>query len=312
MTGGGVGGMKITVLVTVGFWIVMVVLVISICRAAKCGDEAMDAVSAQALMESPSTDQTLRTLDPSHAATLLGVSFETLLAWEARYGFPTSSNVGWPLQPVGGARPARRDRQRSIDRSGNRQRAPEEQADVRRPAARGRLNTAMADSPHSDLAPTISSRAPASCRRDNAAAKYSRSVSERREKAAGFALDAELVRWFARQWVPDPDRWTDPRVSPLRAEEYVRATRALVVTAEHDPLRDEGEPYARRLSEAGVTTTLRRDRGLVHNPIAVVRVARVDRGPVERVDRLVRVDAEREWSARSAARRRRRRSRRWR
>ncbi len=85
--------MKITVLVTVGFWIVMVVLVISICRAAKCGDEAMDAVSAQALMESPSTDQTLRTLDPSHAATLLGVSPETLLAWEARYGFPTSSTL---------------------------------------------------------------------------------------------------------------------------------------------------------------------------------------------------------------------------
>jgi len=94
-----------------------------------------------------------------------------------------------------------------------------------------------------------------------------------REKAVGFALDAELVRWFARQWVPDPDRWTDPRVSPLRAENLSGLPRALVVTAEHDPLRDEGEAYARRLAEAGVTTTLRRDPGLVHNPIMLARVS---------------------------------------
>jgi acetyl esterase len=94
-----------------------------------------------------------------------------------------------------------------------------------------------------------------------------------REKAVGFGLDAELVRWFARQWVPDPERWTDPRVSPLRAEDLSGLPRALVVTAEHDPLRDEGEAYARRLAEAGVTTTLRRDLGVVHNPIMLARVS---------------------------------------
>jgi acetyl esterase len=92
-------------------------------------------------------------------------------------------------------------------------------------------------------------------------------TSSMREKAVGFALDAELVRWFARQWVPDPERWTDPDVSPLRAENLSGLPRTLVVTAEHDPLRDEGEAYARRLAEAGVTTTLRREPGLVHNPI---------------------------------------------
>lgn len=94
-----------------------------------------------------------------------------------------------------------------------------------------------------------------------------------REKGVGFGLDAELVRWFARQWVPDPDSWRDPRVSPLRAEDVSGLPRALVVTAEHDPLRDEGEAYARRLAEAGVTTTLRRDLGLVHNPIMLARVS---------------------------------------
>jgi len=98
-------------------------------------------------------------------------------------------------------------------------------------------------------------------------------TSSMREKGVGFGLDAELVRWFARQWVPDPDSWRDPRVSPLRAEDVSGLPRALVVTAEHDPLRDEGEAYARRLAEAGVTTTLRRDLGLVHNPIMLARVS---------------------------------------
>jgi acetyl esterase len=65
----------------------------------------------------------------------------------------------------------------------------------------------------------------------------------------------------------------DPRVSPLRAEELTGLPRALVITAEHDPLRDEGEAYARRLAEAGVTTTLRRELGLVHNPVMLARVS---------------------------------------
>ena len=47
-----------------------------------------------------------------------------------------------------------------------------------------------------------------------------------REKGVGFALETELVRWFARQWVPDRERWTDPCVSPLRAEELSGLPRA--------------------------------------------------------------------------------------
>jgi hypothetical protein len=78
------------VLVAVGFWIVLAFLVISLCRGAKRSDDAMDAALARAITSRPA-DQTLRTLDLNHAAALLGVGPETLLAWEARYGFPTSS-----------------------------------------------------------------------------------------------------------------------------------------------------------------------------------------------------------------------------
>jgi acetyl esterase len=84
------------------------------------------------------------------------------------------------------------------------------------------------------------------------------------EKARGWGLEADGVRWFNRQWVPDESRWTDPGVSPLYAPELEGMPRAIVITAEHDPLRDEGEAYARRLTEAGVPVNARREHGLVH------------------------------------------------
>ena len=83
--------MEMIVLVGIGIWIVVVLLVISICRAAKWSDEAMDASLARAMTKPPPAGQSLRTVDLSHAAALLGISSEALLAWEARYGFPTSS-----------------------------------------------------------------------------------------------------------------------------------------------------------------------------------------------------------------------------
>ena len=94
-----------------------------------------------------------------------------------------------------------------------------------------------------------------------------------RTKGRGFSPDARLVRWFNSQWVPDETRWSDPEVSPLRAADLRGLPPALVVTAEHDPLRDEAERYAARLAAAGVTTTLRRELGVVHNPVQLADVS---------------------------------------
>ena len=85
-----------------------------------------------------------------------------------------------------------------------------------------------------------------------------------REKATGWGLDAATVRFFNSQWVPDQARWSDPAVSPLFAPDLSGLPGALVVSAEHDPLRDESEAYARRLREAGVEVESRREAGLIH------------------------------------------------
>jgi acetyl esterase len=70
------------------------------------------------------------------------------------------------------------------------------------------------------------------------------------------------LRWAAAQWVPDVARHGDGHVSPLRAADLSGLPAAVVVTAEHDQLRDEGFAYAARLAAAGVPVTYRCEPGL--------------------------------------------------
>jgi acetyl esterase len=83
-------------------------------------------------------------------------------------------------------------------------------------------------------------------------------------KRTGFGLEAADVRWAAAQWVPDVARHGDGDVSPLHAPDLSGLPVAVVVTAEHDPLRDEGDAYAVRLAAAGVPVTHRCEHGLPH------------------------------------------------
>jgi len=85
------------------------------------------------------------------------------------------------------------------------------------------------------------------------------------ENADGYFLTKEMMGWFWQHYVGSGSR-TDPSVSPLHAPASALegVCPALVITAEFDPLRDEGEAYAAHLSAAGVPVTTTRYDGVIH------------------------------------------------
>ncbi len=84
------------------------------------------------------------------------------------------------------------------------------------------------------------------------------------ENAEGYILQRETMKWFWGHYVRTSADGADWRASPLRASDLSGLPPALVITAEYDPLRDEGEAYADRLRDAGVDVTLHRYDGMVH------------------------------------------------
>jgi acetyl esterase len=84
-----------------------------------------------------------------------------------------------------------------------------------------------------------------------------------REHAEGFHLTAAGMRWYWDHYLGGADG-AAPDASPLRAASLGGLPPALVICAEHDVLRDEGEAYAARLRQAGVAATVSRYPGVVH------------------------------------------------
>ncbi|MFD8294546.1 alpha/beta hydrolase, partial [Streptomyces lavendulae] len=85
--------------------------------------------------------------------------------------------------------------------------------------------------------------------------------------AEGYFLRRDAMRWFWDQYTTDEAERAQVTASPLRAttEQLTGLPPALVITAEADVLRDEGEAYAARLREAGVPVTAMRALGTIHD-----------------------------------------------
>lgn len=84
-----------------------------------------------------------------------------------------------------------------------------------------------------------------------------------RNFAKGYGLTKSHIRWFRKQYLADEKDRKNPYASPLLADNLSKVPPALVLTAEFDVLRDEGESYVKRLREAGVSARFIRyaDRG---------------------------------------------------
>jgi acetyl esterase len=91
----------------------------------------------------------------------------------------------------------------------------------------------------------------------------SRKPDSRRLFGERFLLTEQSMSWYEDQYVPDPARRAELRVSPLLAPDCAGLAPAYIATSLADPLRDEGEAYAQRLREAGVPVALQR-HPLIH------------------------------------------------
>jgi acetyl esterase len=90
-----------------------------------------------------------------------------------------------------------------------------------------------------------------------------------RDNAEGYLLTRSRMLWFASQYFAKPTDARNPLASLCLCEQLLGLPPALVITAEYDPLRDEGEAYARNLERAGVPVQLSRYPGMVHGFFAM-------------------------------------------
>jgi acetyl esterase len=109
-----------------------------------------------------------------------------------------------------------------------------------------------------------------------------------RDNGEGYFLSAAQMKWFWDHYLERPEQGDEHAASPLRAKDLAGLPPALVITAEYDPLRDEGEAYAARLREAGVEADLIRYPGQIHGFFAMFELLDDGRAAVDRAGAALR------------------------
>jgi acetyl esterase len=84
------------------------------------------------------------------------------------------------------------------------------------------------------------------------------------ENGKGYFLTTDSMGLFSKLYVQNSEWRNHPYATPLNAPDVSCMPPALIITAEYDPLRDEGEVYAEKLRNSGVEVTLEREEGLIH------------------------------------------------
>ena len=92
---------------------------------------------------------------------------------------------------------------------------------------------------------------------------WSGDYESKRAYGEGYFLTSALLDYCAEHYLPNAEDRKNPLASPLLGN-LEGLPPALIVTAEYDPLRDEGERYGRKLAESGVEVTMKRYAGMIH------------------------------------------------
>ena len=98
------------------------------------------------------------------------------------------------------------------------------------------------------------------------------------DNAEGYFLTRDAMRWFYSHYLDEPAQGADPRVSPIRADDLAGLPPAFVITAEYDPLRDQGVAYAAAMRDAGTPVKATTYTGMFHGFLSMVEY--VDAGKV--------------------------------
>lgn len=100
------------------------------------------------------------------------------------------------------------------------------------------------------------------------------------DNGAGYLLETAIMEWFWETYCVTLTDRDDPRTAPIKAANLANLPPALVLTAEYDPLRDEGEAYGEALQAAGSKAQIMRCEGLVHDFLSTAAVFDCSRGPL--------------------------------
>lgn len=110
-----------------------------------------------------------------------------------------------------------------------------------------------------------------------------------RDNAEGYLLTRDTMQWFWKEYLGSDEDGKNAYASPMQARELRRVAPAFVLTAEFDPLRDEGEAYAARLKEAGVPVEVKRYDGAIHGFFSLGHI--MDQGKQAVVEAAARLKA---------------------
>jgi acetyl esterase len=104
------------------------------------------------------------------------------------------------------------------------------------------------------------------------ATDFTANTPSMKENARGYGLESQDGDWFVSHYLNGEEDKLNPLASPLLASDLSGLPPALIITAQYDPLRDEGELYGQRLKAAGVPVTMSRYNGMIHGFLSMAAV----------------------------------------